>query len=51
MSMPSGRRRGCIDYHIEVNGGFYSVPSALVRQSVDVRLSAHTVEIRYGANS
>ncbi|OPD71465.1 IS21 family transposase, partial [Pseudomonas aeruginosa] len=37
-----------IDYHIEVNGGFYSVPSALARQSVDVRLSAHTVEILHG---
>ncbi|MCQ4323198.1 IS21 family transposase [Stutzerimonas stutzeri] len=37
-----------IDYHIEVNGGFYSVPSALARQSVDVRLSAHTVEVLHG---
>ena len=37
-----------IDYHIEVNGGFYSVPSALARQTVDVRLSAHTVEILHG---
>ncbi|WP_425343580.1 Mu transposase domain-containing protein [Pseudomonas aeruginosa] len=25
-----------IDYHIEVNGSFYSVPSALARQNVDV---------------
>lgn len=37
-----------IDYHIEVNGGFYSVPSALARQSVDARVSAHTVEILHG---
>ncbi|MGH8436700.1 MAG: IS21 family transposase [Pseudomonas sp.] len=37
-----------IDYHIEVNGSFYSVPSALARQSVDVRLSAHTVEVLHG---
>ena len=37
-----------IDYHVEVNGGFYSVPSALARQSVDARVSAHTVEILHG---
>ncbi|WP_341303200.1 IS21 family transposase [Pseudomonas sp. TMP25] len=37
-----------IDYHIEVDGSFYSVPSALARQSVDVRLSAQTVEVLHG---
>lgn len=34
-----------IDYHIEVDGHYYSVPFALVRQSLDVRLSAGTVEV------
>ncbi|HAP2025471.1 TPA: IS21 family transposase, partial [Escherichia coli] len=37
-----------IDYHIEVNGSFYSVPSALARQNVDVRLTAHTLEVLHG---
>lgn len=35
-------------YHIEVNGSFYSVPSALARQSVDVRLTAQTLEVLHG---
>ena len=34
-----------IDYHIEFDHHFYSVPSALVRQEVDVRATAATVEI------
>jgi transposase len=34
-----------IDYHISVEGHAYSVPYALVRQAVDVRLTATTVEI------
>ena len=37
-----------IDYHIEVEGSFYSVPSALARQTVDARLTARTVEILHG---
>lgn len=34
-----------IDYHVEVDRHWYSVPHALIRQQVEVRLSAHTVEI------
>ena len=34
-----------IDYHIQADGRFYSVPHALARRAVDVRLSATTVEI------
>jgi transposase len=34
-----------IDYHIEVDKAFYSVPHRLVREEVDVRLTANTVEI------
>ncbi len=34
-----------IDYHVEVDHHYYSVPSALVRTRVDVRLTAGTVEI------
>ena len=34
-----------IDYHIDVDGHYYSVPYQLVGKKVDVRLSAHTVEV------
>lgn len=34
-----------IDYHIQLRSHFYSVPHTLVRQQVDVRLTATTVEI------
>lgn len=34
-----------LDYHIEINGHFYSVPYRLGRQQVDVRLTATTIEI------
>jgi transposase len=34
-----------IDYHVEVAHNFYSVPYQLVRQQVDVRFTATTVEI------
>jgi transposase len=34
-----------IDYHIEVDGHYYSVPYQLVRQQVDVRLTSTTVEV------
>ena len=34
-----------IDYHVEVEGFFYSVPHALIREQVDTRATARTVEI------
>ena len=34
-----------IDYHIQVANALYSVPHALGRREVDVRMTAHTVEI------
>jgi transposase len=34
-----------IDYHVEVEGHYYSVPYVLVRQQLDVRLSAQVVEL------
>ena len=34
-----------IDYHVEVEGHYYFVPYALVRQQLDVRLSASVVEL------
>jgi transposase len=36
-----------IDYHVEVEGHYYSVPYGLVKQQLDVRLSAHVVELFY----
>ena len=34
-----------IDYHVEYDHHFYSVPSTLLRQEVDIRATATTVEI------
>ena len=34
-----------IDYHVEVEGHFYSVPYALIHREVDARYTAMTVEI------
>jgi transposase len=34
-----------IDYHIEVEGHYYSVPYTLVKQAVEVRLTLSTVEV------
>ncbi len=34
-----------IDYHVEIEGHYYSAPYPLVKQQLDVRLSAHTVEL------
>lgn len=39
------KARVSIDYHIEVDRHFYSVPSALVRREVEVRLTASTIEV------
>lgn len=38
------KARANIDYHIDVHGHYYSVPHQLVRQQVDVRLTASTLE-------
>ena len=34
-----------IDYHVEVLGHYYSVPYALIKQELDVRITANTVEL------
>ena len=36
-----------IDYHVEVLGHYYSVPNALIKQQVEVRLTRATVECFY----
>ena len=38
------RVRVHIDYHVEVDGHYYSVPYTLVKQALEVRLTEHTVE-------
>ena len=39
------RARVNVDYHIEVESRYYSVPFRLLREEVDVRLTANTVEV------
>lgn len=36
-----------IDYHVEVEHNYYSVPYQLVRQEVDIRFTSGTVEVLY----
>ena len=36
-----------IDYHVEIDGHYYSVPYRLVQAQLDVRATAHTVECFY----
>jgi transposase len=36
-----------IDYHIEVDGHYYSVPYQLVRESVEIRFTSTTVEVLF----
>jgi transposase len=42
------RARVNIDYHVQVDYAFYSVPYQLARREVEVRLSQHVVEIFHG---
>ena len=39
------RVRVHIDYHIELDGHYYSVPYQLVKQALDARMTANTVEL------
>ena len=39
------RARVAPDYHIEIGGHYYSAPSKLIREVVDARITAATVEI------
>jgi len=38
-----------LDYHVEVEGFYYSVPHALIRAQVDVRITSRTVEVFHRA--
>src|SRR5882724_6413014 len=39
------QRRVGLDYHVDVDGHYYSVPHRLLRQQVEARITAHTVEL------
>jgi len=39
-----------IDYHVDVDGHYYSVPYALVKKKVDIRATAATVEVLFKGN-
>ena len=48
-----GRRKTCrvnIDYHVDVDGHFYSVPHRLVHEAVEARSTATVVEIFHRRN-
>lgn len=34
-----------IDYHVEIDGHYYSVPYTFLKQQLDARITAHTVEL------
>ncbi|MEY9419628.1 transposase [Bradyrhizobium japonicum] len=37
--------RVSLDYHVEIDGFFYSVPHGLIREQVDVRATTRTIEL------
>ncbi len=37
-----------IDYHVEVDGHYYSVPHGLVRKQVEARITEHAIELLHG---
>ena len=39
-----------IDYHVAVEGHYYSVPYALIKKQLDVRITQHTLECFYRGN-
>jgi len=41
------KARACIDYHIALDGHYYSVPYKLIKKELDVRYTQNTIEIFY----
>jgi len=39
-----------IDYHVAVDGHYYSVPHALIKKQLDVRITQNTIELFYRGN-
>jgi transposase len=38
-------RRVGLDYHVDIDGHYYSVPHRLIREQIDARITAHTIEL------
>ena len=38
-------RRIAPDYHVDIDGHYYSVPYRLIREQLDARITAHTIEL------
>ena len=38
-------RRVGLDYHVDIDGHYYSVPHRLIREQLDARVTAHTIEL------
>ena len=38
-------RRIAPDYHVDIDGHYYSMPHRLIREQLDVRVTAHTIEL------
>ena len=45
------RARVAPDYHIEIAGYYYSVPSRLIREVVEARITSTTIEISIAARA
>ncbi len=43
------RARVNIDYHVELDGHYYSVPHALVGEAVELRITASSLEVLHGS--
>ena len=41
------RRRVALDYHVDIDGHYYSVPHRLLRQQLEARITQRTVELFY----
>jgi transposase len=39
------QRRVGLDYHVEIDGHYYSAPYRLIREQVDARITARTIEL------
>jgi hypothetical protein len=38
-------RRVGLDYHVDIDGHYYSVPHRLIREQLDARITAHMIEL------
>ena len=44
--MPSGACAGsALDYHVDIDGHYYSVPHRLIREQLEARITERTIEL------